>query len=475
MKVNGKYGFIDQSGQIVVAVEKKFSSSIRYFDLLKKEISPIPIKRQKLHILNNEGIDLSQYKNLNYFTNHLSVFANGDNHGVISSEGELINWTLAEYPTVEYDQEYLEVSAFIKTKVLLSKKITRAYKSGLVHESRGAITQPIFEKIRNIDHQMGRAEVEKNEKFAFVSLKDGQMLTDYYDRIYEARQDSSFKVRDNRRYGLVNLNCGLSIPTQYDRIYDADRHGISKTRQGSNYGFIHYRKGKLLPAKYEKINDFQCGLAVVVDRNRYGLIDTNGVFKIPLSSRYQRMYSCSEERIRVRENGKWGYLDTNGNEIIAPQYEDASDFLDGLAKVKLNKKYGFVNMTGEFMIDAKYDYIGDFSKKGTAKVSTGGKYGLIDQVGTAVLKPKYDEILEFEEGIARIKIAKKYGLINDLGQIIVPHFFDLISSLKDGKFKVEINNIYFIINREGKCIANCPDEDILNEYGIAKASDDPQK
>jgi hypothetical protein len=50
-------------------------------------------------------------------------------------------------------------------------------------------------------------------------------------------------------------------------------------------------------------------------------------------------------------NGKHGFIDKTGEEIIPLKYDsDYSSFSEGLAGVELNKKYGFIDKTGKVVI-----------------------------------------------------------------------------------------------------------------------------
>ncbi|EAL1455719.1 WG repeat-containing protein, partial [Campylobacter coli] len=60
----------------------------------------------------------------------------------------------------------------------------------------------------------------------------------------------------------------------------------------------------------------------------------------------------------VELNGKWGFIDKNGEFAIKPKFDDIWDFSEGLAKVKLNGKYGFIDKNGDFVIKPKFDDIG---------------------------------------------------------------------------------------------------------------------
>lgn len=62
---------------------------------------------------------------------------------------------------------------------------------------------------------------------------------------------------------------------------------------------------------------------------------------------------------KVKENGKWGYIDQTGRTIIPIVFNDVGDFSSGIAKVKLNGKYGYYNRTGKEIIPAIYDELGD--------------------------------------------------------------------------------------------------------------------
>lgn len=50
------------------------------------------------------------------------------------------------------------------------------------------------------------------------------------------------------------------------------------------------------------------------------------------------------------------------SEYIAPQYEDARQFSDGLAAVKKNGKWGYIDYDNNVVIDFQYDYAWDFNE-----------------------------------------------------------------------------------------------------------------
>jgi hypothetical protein len=53
-------------------------------------------------------------------------------------------------------------------------------------------------------------------------------------------------------------------------------------------------------------------------------------------------------RARVTLNGKWGFIDENGTEIIPPKYAAAGNFQHGCAEVTRNGQKGQIDKKGKF-------------------------------------------------------------------------------------------------------------------------------
>ena len=54
----------------------------------------------------------------------------------------------------------------------------------------------------------------------------------------------------------------------------------------------------------------------------------------------------SEGLALIRLNGKYGFIDKSGTEVIPCKYDEAYSFYKGRAEVKLNGKQGYVNKSG---------------------------------------------------------------------------------------------------------------------------------
>ncbi|MDP5277004.1 WG repeat-containing protein [Chengkuizengella axinellae] len=83
-----------------------------------------------------------------------------------------------------------------------------------------------------------------------------------------------------------------------------------------------------------------------------------------------------------------GYIDSSGKAIIPEKYEDAGDFSEGMAPVKINGLYGYIDETGNVKINAQFQAAESF-QNGLAPVKIKGKYGFIDQTGKFIVSAKY--------------------------------------------------------------------------------------
>ncbi|MNI77940.1 KWG Leptospira [compost metagenome] len=66
----------------------------------------------------------------------------------------------------------------------------------------------------------------------------------------------------------------------------------------------------------------------------------------------------------VQINGKYGFIDYEGKEVIKPQYEYASFFHNDKAMVKLEGKWGFINRNNQFVVNPQYDGYSSILKGG---------------------------------------------------------------------------------------------------------------
>jgi hypothetical protein len=67
------------------------------------------------------------------------------------------------------------------------------------------------------------------------------------------------------------------------------------------------------------------------------------------------VWGFREGFVKVTLDGKWGFVDKTGKEVIPLKYDWVIDFYDGLAEVELDSKWGFIDKKGNEYWDMTED------------------------------------------------------------------------------------------------------------------------
>ena len=176
--------------------------------------------------------------------------------------------------------------------------------------------------------------------------------------------------------------------------------------------------------------------------DKYGYISNCDSVFIPF--KFDEADDFSEGMARVKVETKWGFI--NGSEYaINPQYDDALPFSDGLAAVKTGDLWGYIDNKGNYVIEPKFEDAGTFCE-GLACVSINStssddlpKWGFIDKTGEFVIKPQFEWAQNFSEGLAPIQVSflGKWGYIDKTGKIVIDPQFEDVSDFCEGLAAVE--------------------------------------
>jgi len=142
--------------------------------------------------------------------------------------------------------------------------------------------------------------------------------------------------------------------------------------------------------------------------------------------------------VPIGDDRKYGYVNHEGMVVIAPVFDYASAFYEGLAEVEVDGLSGYIDLNGEFVIEPRY-YSGGYFMNGYATVAIeggwvegmsgesldSGLWGLIDTDGRVVIEPQYG-FLWREQDYANL-IAEEdgmYGLVDRDNNIQIPFEYD---------------------------------------------------
>jgi hypothetical protein len=190
------------------------------------------------------------------------------------------------------------------------------------------------------------------------------------------------------------------------------------------------------------------------------------------------------DRYPIVVNGKVGFIDRAGNEVVTPQYfpiADMAHFTEGLAPVVGTEGAGYIDPSGRFVIGPTREWgqprtfheniagvliwgkdgarntpafvdrngrvilsgseiaEGTYFSEGLMPLHGRGGWGFVDKDFGWVIPPKYEWAGEFSEGLGPIRAGRKLGYIDTRGNEIVPPKYDLVWAFSDGVGRVRID------------------------------------
>ncbi|WP_461485039.1 WG repeat-containing protein [Pedobacter sp.] len=195
------------------------------------------------------------------------------------------------------------------------------------------------------------------------------------------------KFKSGNKWGLKDSNGKTIVKAKYSRIGDFSDGlaSVLETGKMGKYGYIDKTGAVIIPFKYNVGKKFSEGLAAVKlwknGREVWGFIDITGKEVIPLIYHTADDFSGGFARIMkthpFREAGV-GFVDKQGKERI---YEEFGISSGNLTPIKSKQgKWGYVNSKGEEVIPPMYDKIDRF--KGDLTVANiGERWVYLDTLG----------------------------------------------------------------------------------------------
>jgi hypothetical protein len=134
---------------------------------------------------------------------------------------------------------------------------------------------------------------------------------------------------------------------------------------------------------------------------------------------------------------------------IPLRYDDATDFVNGFARVQAAGKWGIITKTGSYHISPLYEDI-CLPSENTVAVRQAGKWGLLDGLGLPVSGGfRYETPPILSNGLAAVRFEGKWGYINARGQWVVEPQFDYATNFQNGLAQVRLGGKVGYIKPDG--------------------------
>ncbi|PHR58221.1 MAG: hypothetical protein COA43_10670 [Robiginitomaculum sp.] len=400
VKINGKYGFINPHGKIMI--KPKYESVGSFFMGLASFLS-----EGKIGFINTQGKVVVPPRFSSAFAISDTLIIGNDNHNCVRAHVRGLLETLS--PTSHSSER-------------TPKMFPLSYsENGIYHVDNGWLTEQSlqfsFFKDGNDLFWAGK----KREK---IGLMRADGTWEQSPRYIHAQALSGglavirIKNKDGTILsGAVDESGALVIPAEFEWLgYWAGEYGLARKGdfQTGKYGLVN-KEGTLLAGRYfDKVqrpgNAFTATEKVSLPRVKsdglwYSITAEGGLIedqKKNVEIENNPVLSCDNFTISRTNNGLIAH-DETGKQIGDKEFEtrlsfrvrpNASGFAhrcDVPVSIRYKGKYGFILPEGSLFADKFFDSVGALYKNVLA-YSVGKKWGLMDASGLVVLKPVYENI-----------------------------------------------------------------------------------
>lgn len=161
-------------------------------------------------------------------------------------------------------------------------------------------------------------------------------------------------------WGYRNAGGTVIIKPRFSVAGDFSSHGIAAVADDSGWQYID-RNGTIIirPFLFDNGPDpFQEGLARFQKEGKFGFFDERAQVVIPPQFDFAAPFfdgyasfckGCKAKREGEHgaiKGGLWGFIDRKGKIVITPRFENAYSFEQGKARVMLNGKWVFIDKQG---------------------------------------------------------------------------------------------------------------------------------
>ena len=298
---------------------------------------------------------------------------------------------------------------------------------GVIDREGRWVCEPKFGSIGSFDNSFALAPASINNRYGYINPHGEWMIEPKFQYAEDFEDRSALaKVKQRNRWGFIDKEGHFAIVptfTGYLGGFDTETGYCHVSERGEDYHID--RKGNRVEFTPDAKND-----PYPVPIRLWGMKDGKGNMIVPPT--YNQLYGPDERgRVTARVKHKFGVLDRQGKWMIEPIY-DNQDIIpyrkEMLGVVVRDGKYGFMDYEGVEVIPCQFDYAEKFEEEtGLAPVWVHEKCGLIDRYGQWRAQPIYNEI-EIVDGIIKVERDGLWGTVDTDGNTVIPCQFDSMSS-----------------------------------------------
>lgn len=303
---------------------------------------------------------------------------------------------------------------------------------GYINNEGRTVIEPRYEYAEDFQDN-GLAVVQRKNSSGLIDSSGREKVKPVYNFIAPFSEGRAV-VSDAKGYTLIDEKGKEVTSARYDYLNSLSEGRALFSKQSttgtSRYGYLDAQGKEVLPPVYEDAGDFMEGQALVkISSGEYALIDLQG--KILHTYKYPFVGYPGDGLLafQATENGKNGYLRTDGSIAIQPQFTAALPFSGGRAVINTAENYGnaygLIDKTGKLVVPAHYYEVMQLGEDRVAlgtpiyadQPYRGSRYVIADAVtGRTLSTHPLLGVNNYQNGLASVYDAKDTYFIDKSGK-----------------------------------------------------------
>ena len=259
--------------------------------------------------------------------------------------------------------------------------------------------------------------VKKEEKYGLVDSEGSEIVQPIYDYVQPYSKDGYALVKENDTYFYIDRDGQRrmlpdSIYTDF-HMYEAE---CTVAAKNGKYGYLDASMQPITDFMWDELSLISDDAGAGKQNGKWALLSKNGkerteyIYDDVIMDEYG--FCFGQKRVFVKENGVYHIADKKGKQIGELDFENAKTFTEnGYAAVCVDGKWGYVDADGKQVIDYQYQDAESFHN-GYAAICVDGKWGYIDENGNQIIKPQYQNVtIMSEKGTTAVQQDGEWLLI----------------------------------------------------------------
>lgn len=197
--------------------------------------------------------------------------------------------------------------------------------------------------------------VDTETKRGYIDASGKIIASASLDHVYPATK-KGILVFNKNRFGWISKNGQYALHTEYRALIPDESHDFLLARnEEKRWGLVDFAGQVLAPFNYDDLKNKTNGFIAYKKDGKWGLLSADG--KVLTKAVYDEIGNAGNQRIPVKLHGAYLYLDEAGNVAISlpKSVTEALPFQDGYAGIKDNGKWGIIDTEGHWTVKPTYE------------------------------------------------------------------------------------------------------------------------